>query len=197
MDYLKEHSNRKGTMNNKAVFLDRDKTLLIPKKNNYIYRVGDFNIPEEYIESLSVLSKREYQLFIVTNQGRIAKGYLTEKDVISVHNHIEETFRRHGFSFMDYAYCPHNPVGNIAPYNVVCSCRKPKPGLFRKIIEKHRVDVSRSWMIGDTERDMKAGKLCGLKTILVKTGDFDYAESADFVDEDLAFAVKRILNATA
>lgn len=180
-------------MKNKAVFLDRDKTLLIPKDDNFIYRVGDFNIPPTFLESLLILNKSEYLLFMVTNQGRVAKGYLSEDDVRSVHEHIDRTFLEYGIRFSEYAYCPHNPVGDIEPYNVVCTCRKPKPGLFRKIIDSYDVDVSRSWMIGDTERDMKAGKSCGLRTILVRTGDYHYAENADFVENDLSYAVKRII----
>ncbi len=180
-------------MKNKAVFLDRDKTLLIPNNNNFIYRVGDFHIPPEFIESLSLVSRKGYLLFLVTNQGRVAKGYLSEDDVRSVHEHIDKVFHGHGVKFSEYAYCPHNPVGNIEPYNVVCGCRKPKSGLFKKIIDKYNVDVRVSWMIGDTERDMKAGRSCGLKTVLVRTGDFHFSESADYVENDLSSAVTRII----
>lgn len=181
-------------MKNKAIFFDRDKTLLIPNHDNFIYRVGDFHIPDAFISSLSALNTAEYLLFLVTNQGRVAKGYLSEDDVRGVHKYMEEVLSKKGIGFSEYAYCPHNPVGEVEPYNVVCSCRKPKPGLFKRLIADYKIDVSRSWMVGDTDRDMVAGKSCGLKTILVKTGDYDYADSADYVEDDLTGAVNRILD---
>ena len=123
-------------MPDKAVFLDRDKTIILPNGDNYIYRIGDFYIPESYNTALKNLYDSGYKLFVVTNQGRVAKGYLTEQDVHDVHDYLEQLFEDNGFSFDEFIYCPHNPEGHVQPYNSVCSCRKPKTGMIDELIEK-------------------------------------------------------------
>ena len=180
-------------MSKKAVFLDRDKTILIPNGDNYIYRVGDFYIPDNYISALKNLIENNFLLFIITNQGRIAKGYQTEEDVLSVHKFMEEHFKKFGIKFSEFAYCPHNPDGDVYPYNVSCNCRKPKTGLIDDLIEKYDLESYQCWMVGDSKRDIVAGNNAGLSTILVQTGIFSNLEEADFVEIDLEMAVKRIL----
>ena len=181
-------------MYNKAVFFDRDNTLLIPNADNYIYRVGDFYIPDEFTRALKKLYDQGFKLFVVTNQGRVAMGYMTEKDVKGVHEYLNNHFKNHGFHFEEFVYCPHNPMGNVYPYNVVCSCRKPKNGMIKRIVSEHSIDTSESWMVGDTERDMIAGNMSGLKTILVRTGIKQNSENADFVVDDLVDAVEKIID---
>ena len=180
-------------MKEKAVFLDRDFTIILPKGDNYIYRIGDFYIPEGYIESLKKLYDTGYKLFVVTNQGRVAMGYMTEEDVVELHEHLNSHYMDHGFSIEQFVYCPHNPLGHVHPYNVVCSCRKPKQGMIRELIKEYKVDVTRSWMVGDTERDVIAGRECSLKTIYLRTGYLSHSELADYVEDDLADAAIRIL----
>ena len=85
-------------------------------------------------------------------------------------------------------------MGNVYPYNVVCSCRKPKNGMIKRIVSEHSIDTSESWMVGDTERDMIAGNMSGLKTILVRTGIKQNSENADFVVDDLVDAVEKIID---
>lgn len=181
-------------MTEKAVFLDRDKTILIPLRDNYIYRVGDFYVPNNFVVALKKLIEHEYLLFVVTNQGRVAKGNQTEEDVKNVHKYMREYFCKHGVAFKEFAYCPHNPGGHVSPYNVVCSCRKPKNGLIKILLDKYQIDISLSWMIGDSERDIIAGKMSGLSTVLVQTGSFINSDKADFVEKDLEKAVERILS---
>lgn len=180
-------------MKNKAVFFDRDKTIILPNNNNYIYRVGDFYIPNEYVKALKNLNDSGYKLFVVTNQGRVAKGYLTERDVNNVHEYLDDFFGQHGIEFKEFLYCPHNPEGNVEPYNVVCTCRKPQPEMLETLISKYKVDTTRSWMIGDSKKDVVAGNSAGLKTILVQTGYFSSFSEADYVEKDIKYAIKRIL----
>ncbi|MGI9554278.1 MAG: D-glycero-alpha-D-manno-heptose-1,7-bisphosphate 7-phosphatase [Thermodesulfobacteriota bacterium] len=180
-------------MPSKAVFFDRDKTIIMPNADNYIYRVGDFYIPEKFTKALKTLYEKGYKLFVVTNQGRVAKGYMTEEDVVDVHNFINDHFKEHGFHFEQFAYCPHNPMGDVYPYNVVCSCRKPKNGMIKELVDEYDIDISKSWMVGDTERDVIAGNMTGLKTILVRTGIRQDSEKADFVVDDLVDAVEKIV----
>ena len=180
-------------MPNKAVFFDRDKTIIMPNADNYIYRVGDFYILEKFTNALKKLYDSGFKLFVVTNQGRIAKGYMTEEDVKEVHEYINNHFKEREFRFEEFVYCPHNPMGHVHPYNVVCACRKPKNGMIKRIIDKHNIDKSKSWMVGDTERDVVAGNMTNLRTILVRTGITKGSEKADFVVDDLVDAVERII----
>jgi D,D-heptose 1,7-bisphosphate phosphatase len=178
----------------KAVFLDRDKTILLPHGGEkYIYRVEDFHIPESYISSLRKLVESEFLLFVVTNQGRIAKGHLTEKDVEELHHCLDLILKYHGVFITGYEYCPHNPRGTIFPYNVSCECRKPKTGMIDSICDSYDILKTRSWMVGDSDVDMLTGKNSGLRTIQVQSGsDYD-SHYADFIERDLAEAVNRIL----
>ena len=180
-------------MSNKAVFFDRDNTLIMPNANNYIYRVGDFYIPEAYPDALKKLYDHGFKLFVVTNQGRVAQGFMTEQDVKDVHEYINVHFLEHGFHFEEFVYCPHNPMGHVHPYNVVCTCRKPKNGMIKKMITEHNIEKSKSWMVGDNERDMVAGIMTGLRTILVRTGERQYSEKAEFIVKDLVDAAEKII----
>lgn len=182
-------------MGSKAVFLDRDKTILLPEGGEkYIHRVEDFYIPESYIESLRLLSDGGFLLFVVTNQGRIANGHLTEKDVNELHDCLDLILRYNGVHITAYEYCPHNPRGTLSPYNIVCRCRKPKTGMIELLSEKHGVDKARSWMVGDSDIDMIAGKDAGLKTVQVMTGWDLYSHYADFIEKDFDGAAARIIN---
>lgn len=179
----------------KAVFLDRDKTILLPHGGEkYIYRVEDFYIPESYIRALRKLVENEFLLFVVTNQGRIAKGHLTEKDVEELHHCLDLILKYNGVFITEYEYCPHNPRGTLSPYNVICECRKPKTGMIDAICDSYNIIKTCSWMVGDSDIDMLAGKNSGLRTIQVQTGsDFDSCY-ADFIESDLVEAINRILD---
>ncbi|NIP29234.1 MAG: HAD-IIIA family hydrolase [Candidatus Dadabacteria bacterium] len=181
-------------MRRKAVFFDRDKTIILPNQDNYIYRVGDFYIPDDYIESLKNLYDNGFMLFVVTNQGRVAKGYLTEDDVNNVHEYLNQHFNSHEFNIQEFIYCPHNPKGHVSPYNIECLCRKPKTGMLEELIDKYNIESHLSWMIGDSVKDILAGRQMGLNTILVKTGYFHQLEEAHHVEDDIVGAVNRILN---
>lgn len=179
---------------NKAVFFDRDKTITMPiSGDNYIYRVGDFYIPESFTMALKKLYDQGFKLFLVTNQGRVSRGCMTEDDVKELHEHMNDHFKSHGFCFEELSYCPHNPMGSLAPYNVVCSCRKPKNGMIKRLISKYNVDRSRSWMVGDSERDVIAGNITSIRTVLVRTGSEQSSERADFVLDDLVSAAEKII----
>jgi len=181
-------------MGSKAVFLDRDKTILLPKGGEkYIYRVEDFHIPDKYIRALKKLVDYEYLLFVITNQGRIARGHLTEEDVEELHKSLDSILKQNGVHISEFEYCPHNPRGTLHPYNIICECRKPKTGMIDSIRNSYEIDISSSWMIGDSYIDILTGKKAGLRTIQVLTGSDAYSEYADFVETDLVKAASRIL----
>ena len=184
-------------MGSKAVFLDRDKTILLPKGGEkYIYRAEDFHIPDKYIRALKELVDYEYLLFVITNQGRIARGHLTENDVEELHEYLDFILKQNGVHISEFEYFPHNTRGTLHPYNIICECRKPKTGMIDSIRNSYDIDIPNSWMIGDSYIDMIAGKKSGLRTIQVLTGSETSSEYADFIETDLVKAASRILTKT-
>ena len=105
-----------------------------------------------------------YQIIIVTNQSGISRGYFSEKDFQIITNWMLLQFENNFIKILDILHCPHSPKSN-------CDCRKPKPGMFIEAKNKHGIDMEKSWMIGDSERDIQAANLAGIKkTILVRSG---------------------------
>ncbi len=181
-------------MGSRAVFLDRDKTIVLPKGGEkYIYRVEDFYIPDNFVAALKKLVDNDFLLFVITNQGRIARGHLTEEDVMELHQCLDSILKENGVLISEFEYCPHNPRGTLYPYNIICECRKPKIGMIDSIRDSYEIEVPNSWMVGDSYIDMLAGRKAGLKTIQVLTGSETYSNHADFVERDLVHAVTRIL----
>ena len=146
----------------KTIFLDRDG--VINKEINYLFKIEDFEFIDGVFESCIFFQDLNYQIIIVSNQSGIARGYFNETDYHILTKWMVEQFKAKGVSILDTYYCPHFPESS-------CNCRKPKPGMFLKAIEKHNIDPMMSWMIGDKETDIEAANLAGIKnTILVRSG---------------------------
>ncbi|MBE9586331.1 HAD family hydrolase [Mucilaginibacter sp. JRF] len=145
---------------NKAVFLDRD-GVLNQEMGDYVRRLEDFHVLNNF-EALKTLQDKGYLLIVATNQGGLAKGWYTEDELAKMHQHLREVYHEHGVEFTDFYYCPHHPE-----FTGDCDCRKPKPGMLLKGIEKYNIDPSRSYFIGDRERDVEAGTLAGVTGILI------------------------------
>ena len=150
-------------MSIKTIFLDRDG--VINKDTNYLYKIEDFEFINGIFKTCQYLLSIDYKIVVVTNQSGIARGYFSEKDFHNITQWMLSQFTLNGVSILDVLHCPHSPNSN-------CNCRKPMPGMFIKAKNKYNIDFERSWMIGDSERDIKAANLAGVKnTILFKTGD--------------------------
>lgn len=159
----------------KAVFLDRDGVL--NDNNRPINRPVDLVLYPWVYQSLTRLKAQGYKLFVVTNQGGIAGGYFTHRDL----NRIHDRLNKNTDNIIDeIVYCPH--LGNR------CDCRKPKPGMLNKLIKKYDINKSKSYMIGDRDVDILAGNSAGVTTI--KLGE--YYRHADYTEKDLYHAVNRI-----
>lgn len=148
------------SVKNKAVFLDRD-GVLNHEMGDYICRLEDFEVLDNF-DALKELQNRGYLLIVATNQGGLAKGWYTEHELEKMHNKLRADYRAHGVEFTDIFYCPHHPN-----FTGDCDCRKPKPGLLVKGIEKYNIDPARSYFIGDRERDVVAGTAAGVTGILI------------------------------
>jgi len=146
---------------NKAVFLDRD-GVLNKEMGDYVCRFEDFHILEHNFKPLKELQDRGYLLIVATNQGGLAKGWYTEDELGKMHKALKDTYHTHGVELTDFFYCPHHP-----DFTGDCDCRKPKPGLLLQGIKKYDIDPSRSYFIGDRERDVTAGTAAGVTGILI------------------------------
>lgn len=159
---------------NKAVFLDRD-GVLNREMGDYVRRIEDFYILDNF-EALKTLQDKGYLLLVATNQGGLAKGWYTEVELDKMHNSLRETYLQHGVELTDFFYCPHHPN-----FTGDCDCRKPKPGLLLKGIEKYDIDPAKSYFIGDRERDVEAGTAAGVKGILINS-DQPISEILDLIE---------------
>lgn len=136
---------------NKAVFLDRDGTINVDK--GYLCKKDDFELLPGVVEGLQKLEKTGYLLIIVTNQSGIARGFYTEEDFKELNDYMISMLKQQGVNITDVFYCPHLPDAKVKKYRMKCKCRKPKLGMYFEAMKKWRIDLSKSWAIGDKERD--------------------------------------------
>jgi D-glycero-D-manno-heptose 1,7-bisphosphate phosphatase len=155
-------------MRRQAVFLDRDGT--INEQAGYVNHISRFVLLPGTAEAIRLLNSHDYLAIIITNQSGVARGYFPLELVDKVHNHLKDLLRKEGATIDGIFVCPHYPGGEVREYGIDCNCRKPRPGLIQTALENFDIDVSRSYVIGDRNTDMKLAAQCGLKGILVKTG---------------------------
>ena len=174
---------------NKAIFLDRDGTLIANR--HYGSDPDGIELLDGVVEGLVALRGAGYKLLLVSNQSGVARGYFNEGAVARMHDRLQRMLNRHGAALDGLEYCPHHPDGIASPYAVECSCRKPAPGMLRRAARKHGVNLSASWMVGDIEADIEAGRRAGARTVLV--GPEKSTTLPDFRTVDFAGAARHIL----
>lgn len=182
-----------------AIFFDRDGTLNVEK--GFLRHASDLELVPGASAALRSLRQAGYRLALLTNQPVIARGEATEADIAEVHRRLEWELGLTG-AFLDGVYvCPHHPdrgfPGERTELKIVCDCRKPDIGLFRRACDDMKVDVAKSWMIGDQTRDIEMARRAGLRSILVRTGlggrDGRFHAEPDHVAEDITAAAEFIL----
>ena len=179
---------------NRAVFLDRDGTII----EDMEFSTDPARL-RPYPGTAFVLRQLQdagYLLILVTNQSGVARGRFTEAELQAFHEHLVRTFDEMGVRFAGVCYCPHYEEGKVEPYAVACDCRKPEPGMLLRAAQEHRIDPSRSWMIGDRPADVGAGQAAGCRTIRVLTGGKPEPgdPEPDYTVKDLAAAAEVILS---
>ena len=147
----------------RAVFFDRDNTLTIDE--GYCYKVSDFAWMKGAEAALARLHAAQIPVFIVTNQGGIARGLFGEDDMIRFHDHLCAKAQEAGGHITDIAFCPHHPQSPDETMRS-CTCRKPEAGLFFALAAKWDIDLANSVMIGDRDSDVIAGKRAGCHAYL-------------------------------
>jgi D-glycero-D-manno-heptose 1,7-bisphosphate phosphatase len=157
-----------SSMGERAVFLDRDGTLVQPR--HYPSRPEELCLYEGIEIELRRLQAAGFRLIVITNQGGLAHGYFTSADLDRMHAHLGEEFARLGVRLDGIYHCPHHPEGSIAELAIACDCRKPQPGMLLRAAADFNLDLRGSWFVGDILDDVEAGKRAGCATILVDIG---------------------------
>jgi D-glycero-D-manno-heptose 1,7-bisphosphate phosphatase len=178
-------------MPNRAVFLDKDGTLIedVP-----------YNIDPDQMRltpgaaALRRLHHSGYLLIVISNQSGVARGYFPETALAAVVKRSRDLLAQFQIPLTDFYYCPHHPAGSIEPYAIACACRKPEPGLLLQAAQDHDIDLGQSWFIGDILNDVEAGRRAGCQTILLDNGNetewiFSPERVPHYVAIDLAAAV--------
>jgi D-glycero-D-manno-heptose 1,7-bisphosphate phosphatase len=139
-----------------ALFLDRDGVVNVEK--NYLHRIEDFEFVDGIFELCRRYRDKGYLIVIVTNQSGIARGFYSEADFKKLTAWMTAEFEKRGIEIAKVYYCPHHPEISGA-----CRCRKPEPGMFLDAARELDIDLERSVLVGDSERDIVAAQRAGVK----------------------------------
>lgn len=156
-------------MNSKpAIFLDRDGTLI--EEKHYLSDPNQVFFYPDVAESLFALKQAGFSLFVITNQSGVAKRLFKEEIVAEIFQKMNQLLLSNQVQLDDQFYCPHRPTGGYPPYDIICDCRKPKPGMIEQAIQKYDIDMSHSFMLGDKLCDVEVAQNVEIPGILLKTG---------------------------
>ncbi len=152
-------------MSDKAIFMDRDDTLI--EDPGYINDPEQVKLLDGVPDALIQLKALGYKLIIVTNQSAVAHGIVTEKVLGEIHDRLKQLLAEKN-AFLDRIYyCPYHPEGVVPKYRKESNSRKPSPGMLLQAADEMDIDLSQSWCIGNSRRDIEAGLRAGCKTILI------------------------------
>lgn len=184
----------------RAVFLDRDGTLIVDK--DCLRTEAGLELLPDVGKAVHELNRNGWRAVVVTNQPVVAKGWCSETELRVIHNKLEILLSRdHAFLDRIY-YCPHHPErgfpGERPELKIACACRKPKIGMIERARTDLNIDLKQSWMIGDSTTDIQTAHNAGLRSILVRTGaggrDGKYPVIPDFVCENIGEAVQLVIH---
>lgn len=183
----------------RAVFLDRDGTMNISK--GFISKAEDLELIPGTIEAIKAINKSGALAIVITNQPVIARGECSFEELHNIHNKLKTLLGEKGAFVDDIFYCPHHPdkgfEGEVPELKFDCECRKPKTGMIEEAVDKYNIDLSRSYMVGDSTMDLETARNAGVKSVLVETGfagnDAKYNRSCDIKAKDLFDAVEKII----
>ncbi|MEK4253607.1 MULTISPECIES: D-glycero-alpha-D-manno-heptose-1,7-bisphosphate 7-phosphatase [Ureibacillus] len=156
-----------------AVFLDRDGVIneVLTERVKFVNKPKDLYFLPGVPEAIRKLNEHFDYIFVVTNQGGVGLGFMREIQLLKVHEHMVNELKKQGAIIHDVVYCPHKPKAG-------CACRKPGSKMIEDLAEKYNVDLPKSYMVGDTDTDILAGKNAGTKTVFI--GDEEPLADATF-----------------
>lgn len=180
-------------MGSKAIFLDRDNTLI--EDPGYINSPDQVKLLPSTAQALIELKKMGYLLIVITNQSAIARGIITEEGLEKIHHKFQELLALENAYIDRIYYCPFHPDGVIPKYRRESDLRKPNPGMILTAAKDLGIDLSQSWMIGNSIHDVTAGKSAGCKTILLNSyGPPETPDPNDPIPDKKAVNMKEAVN---
>ena len=183
----------------RAIFLDRDGTMNVSK--GFISKADDLELIPGTIDAIKAINKSGALAIVITNQPVIARGECSFEELHNIHNKLKTLLGEKGAFVDDIFYCPHHPdkgfEGEVPELKFDCECRKPKTGMIDEAVKKYNIDLSKSYMVGDSTMDLETARNAGIKSVLVDTGfagnDGKYDRSCDIEAENLFDAVEKII----
>jgi len=179
---------------NPAILLDRD-GVINADKVGYVESWDEFHFCPGALEAIRRLTEAGWEIYVITNQAGIARGLYSEQRLMDIHWRMMIEIRRAGGRVLGIQFCPHTDEDE-------CLCRKPRPGMLLNAAAKWGLDLTRSYLIGDSARDIQAGASVGCTTFWVRTHYSDertqrqrekMVSAPDYEVKDLAEAVETIL----
>jgi len=152
----------------RAVFVDRDGTLI--HEVGYLSRLQDVKWFPGTMDAIRLLNRAGYLVCVVTNQGGIGLGLCDEAFVHSVHAAMDAELSASGAKVDGWYFCPHHPHAVVESLKTPCGCRKPGRAMIDAAVREHGIDLSRSWVIGDRDVDVRLAHAVGARGVLVTTG---------------------------
>ena len=144
----------------KAIFLDRD-GVINQERKDYVKKLDEFRILDKTSDAINIIKNHGFLVIIITNQSAISRKLLSVQTLNKIHEKLQSYLEKYDTSFDGVYFCPHIPSEN-------CECRKPKPGLIVQAVTDFQIDLSQSYMIGNSETDVQAATNAGCKGILLK-----------------------------
>ena len=183
----------------RAIFLDRDGTMNVSK--GFISKADDLELIPGTIDAIKAINKSGALAIVITNQPVIARGECSFEELHNIHNKLKTLLGEKGAFVDDIFYCPHHPDkgfdGEVPELKFDCECRKPKTGMIEEAVKKYNIDLSKSYMVGDSTMDLETARNAGIKSVLVDTGfagnDGKYDRSCDIEAKNLFDAVEKII----
>jgi D-glycero-D-manno-heptose 1,7-bisphosphate phosphatase len=186
-----------------AVFLDRDGVLneLVPDPDSgqpeSPLSVSDVRLTETAASATAALAAAGYALVCVTNQPAAAKGKVSVAELEAIQLRVGELLCAEGVRLDAWRMCVHHPEGTMAELSGPCDCRKPAPGMLLDAASELEIGLSRSWMIGDTDADVEAGRAAGCRTVLIENPMSAHKRSSgtarDLLAADIGDAAAQLL----
>lgn len=166
--------NRNLKNKQKAIFLDRDGTL--NQFVGFLRECDAFRLIDGVAEAVKKINDSGYLAIVATNQPVLARGEVSFEELERIHNKMETLLGKAGAYVDGIYFCPHHPdkgyEGESVELKIECTCRKPKPGMLLQAARDFNIDLSQSWMVGDSENDVLAGKAAGCRTVLIGSGEY-------------------------
>lgn len=200
-DYISGKVKKQSFENKRpAFFLDRDG--VINDECHLLCDIDDFKLIEGVPQAIKMINRSGYLAIVVTNQPVVARGLCTVDDVAMIHRRMQTQLGNEGAMLDAIYFCPHHPdkgyPGENPEYKILCDCRKPSKGMLYEAAKRFNIDLSKSYMVGDSTVDIVCGKNANVKTVGVRTGnglkDGKFDISPDHMFDDLYHAVKSLLD---